>query len=341
MKYPIRDIADIVKGQWQFFRTDDAIEHLLLDSRRLIFPATSLFIALQGPRRDGSRFIEELYRRGVRNFMIEHEVSATGNQARAADDPAMAPMPDANIIVVPDTLRALQTLAAWHRRQFSIPVIGITGSNGKTTVKEWLNQLLAPDYRIVRSPKSYNSQIGVPLSVWQLEPSHELAIFEAGISRRGEMARLEPIIRPTIGIFTNIGEAHSEGFDSLAEKAAEKLKLFEGADVLIYCNDQPETVRAVDAWVKERAGARVPQLFAWGHGPGAAVSIDSVTFPIPFTDDASIENAMHCVAACLWLQVPVEQITARIAMLAPIAMRLELKAGINHCSVIKIGRAHV
>ena len=324
MKYPIRDIADIVKGQWQPFRTDDAIEHLLLDSRRLIFPATSLFIALQGPRRDGSRFIEELYRRGVRNFMIEHEVSATGNQARAADDPAMAPMPDANIIVVPDTLRALQTLAAWHRRQFSIPVIGITGSNGKTTVKEWLNQLLAPDYRIVRSPKSYNSQIGVPLSVWQLEPSHELAIFEAGISKRGEMARLEPIIRPTIGIFTNIGEAHSEGFDSLAEKAAEKLKLFEGADVLIYCNDQPETVRAIAAWNP----ARKPRLAGWSLKELAA------TFILPFTDHASIENAMHCVAACLWLQIPVEKIATRIAMLAPIAMRLELKAGINHCSVI-------
>jgi Alr-MurF fusion protein len=326
MKYPIRDIADIVKGQWQQFRTDDAIEHLLLDSRRLIFPATSLFIALRGPRRDGRRFMEELYRRGVRNFLVE--------EARAAGDPAAAAMPEANIIVVPDTLTALQALAAWRRRQFSIPVIGITGSNGKTTVKEWLNQLLAADYHIVRSPKSYNSQIGVPLSVWQLEPADELAIFEAGISRRGEMVRLEAIIRPTIGIFTNIGEAHSEGFNSLAEKAAEKLKLFEDADVLIYCNDQPETVRAVDAWVKERAGARVPQLFAWGHGPGAAVSIDPVTFPIPFTDDASIENAMHCVAACLWLQIPVEKITARIAMLAPIAMRLELKAGINHCSVI-------
>jgi len=314
MKYPIRDIADIVKGQWLQFSTDDDIEHLLLDSRRLIFPATSLFIALRGPRRDGRRFMEELYRRGVRNFMIEERT-----REGAAGDPAEAAMPDANIIVVPDTLMALQVLAAWHRRQFSIPVIGITGSNGKTTIKEWLNQLLAADYHIVRSPKSYNSQTGVPLSVWQLEPAHQLAIFEAGISRRGEMVRLEAIIRPTIGIFTNIGEAHSEGFDSLAEKAAEKLKLFEGADVLIYCNDQPETVKAVDTWVQGRTGAHIPQLFAWGHTPGAAASIDSFTFPIPFTDEASIENAMHCVAACLWLQIPVEKIAARVAMLAPIA----------------------
>jgi len=368
MKYPIRDIAGIVKGQWQQFRADDDIEHLLLDSRRLIFPATSLFIALRGPRRDGRRFMEELYRRGVRNFLVEkrtregaadipeqsegyeqggpwrsrpNEVLSgssvrelDGDEARAADNPATGAMPDANIIVVPDTLTALQALAAWRRRQFSIPVIGITGSNGKTSVKEWLNQLLAADYHIVRSPKSYNSQTGVPLSVWQLEPAHQLAIFEAGISRRGEMVRLEAIIRPTIGIFTNIGEAHSEGFGSLAEKAAEKLKLFEGADVLIYCNDQPETVNAVDKWVQGRAGAHIPQLFAWGHGPGVAVSIDSFTFPIPFTDEASIENAMHCVAACLWLQVPVGKIAARISTLARIAMRLELKAGINHCSVI-------
>jgi len=263
-------------------------------------------------------------------------------------------MPDANIIVVPDTLMALQALAAWHRRQFSIPVIGITGSNGKTTVKEWLNQLLAADYHIVRSPKSYNSQIGVPLSVWQLEPAHQLAIFEAGISRRGEMVRLEAIIRPTIGIFTNIGEAHSEGFDSLAEKAAEKLKLFEGADVLIYCGDQEETSKAIWKWNEERANIDLHtiEIISWGREYSNLIwvhefeIVDRVTkigfamhsikgqLILPFTDHASIENAMHCVAACLWLQVPVEKIAARIATLAPIAMRLELKAGINHCSVI-------
>ena len=356
MKYPIRDIADIVKGQWQQFRTDDAIEHLLLDSRRLIFPATSLFIALRGPRRDGRRFMEELYRRGVRNFMVESsragavdEASATGNQARAADA-----MPDANIIVVPDTLVALQALAAWRRRQFSIPVIGITGSNGKTTVKEWLNQLLAADYHIVRSPKSYNSQIGVPLSVWQLEPAHELAIFEAGISKRGEMARLEAIIKPTIGIFTNIGEAHSEGFSSLAEKAAEKLQLFEGTDVLVYCGDQEETSKAIWKWNEERENIDLHtiEIISWGREYSNLIwvhefeIVDGVTkigfamhsikgqLILPFTDPASIENAMHCVTACLWLQVPVEKIAARVATLSPIAMRLELKAGINHCSVI-------
>jgi Alr-MurF fusion protein len=343
VKYSIRHIAEIVHGELvqsqggtsdkDAFHGESVVEHLLLDSRRLIFPATSLFIALRGPRRDGSRFIEELYRRGVRNFMVERAdagsesgagVSEGLGSGAGAGDANAAAMPDANVIVVPDTLGALQALAAWHRRQFSIPIIGITGSNGKTTVKEWLNQLLAPDYHIVRSPKSYNSQTGVPLSVWQMEPADELAIFEAGISRRSEMARLAPIIRPTIGIFTNIGAAHSEGFSSLAEKAAEKLTLFEEADVLIYCKDQPDIVKAVAAWNP----ARKPRLAGWSRKELEA------TFKLPFTDSASIENAMHCVAACLWLQIPPEKIALRAATLVPIAMRLELKAGINHCSVI-------
>ena len=192
-------------------------------------------------------------------------------------------MPEANIILVKDSLVALQQLAAWHRKQFSLPVIGITGSNGKTIVKEWLNQLLEDEYHIVRSPKSYNSQTGVPLSVWQLQPVHGLAIFEAGISRRGEMSRLEPMIRPTIGIFTNIGEAHSEGFDSRAEKAAEKLRLFDNVEALIYCADQPETEKAVDAWLQRLIGEdkTYPELWSWGHltyghGIGNAVRIDSL-----------------------------------------------------------------
>jgi alanine racemase len=359
MNYSIRHIAAIVKGEFLSFRGDDRVEHLLLDSRRLIFPATSLFVALKGPQRDGRRFLEELYRRGVRNFVVQDrpggDVVAAGALAAAAG--ALA---DANMIIVPDTLMALQQLAAWHRQQFSIPVIGITGSNGKTIVKEWLNQLLEANYHIVRSPKSYNSQTGVPLSVWQLQPAHELAIFEAGISRRGEMRRLEAIIQPTIGIFTNIGEAHSEGFDSLTEKAAEKLQLFAGAEVLVYCNDQPETVRAVDAWMTGRAGENTPLPFAWGRGLDAAVRIDSIErqdgwttitistgpgagqsggiaagdFSVPFTDEASIENALHCICLLLWLRQPVEQIRTRLQQLAPIAMRLELKSGINHCSII-------
>jgi alanine racemase len=356
MSYTIRHIAGIVKGDFLRFRGDDTIDHLLLDSRRLIFPASSLFFALRGPRRDGRNYLAELYRRGVRNFVVQERGGLPADTGPAADAGSLADaMPDANILFVTDTLVALQQLAAWHRVQFSIPVIAITGSNGKTIVKEWLNQLLEADYHIVRSPKSYNSQTGVPLSVWQLQPAHELAIFETGISRRGEMRRLEAILKPTIGIFTNIGEAHSEGFGSLAEKAAEKLELFAGADVLIYCADQPEAARAVNDWIVKMADHDVedpPLRFGWGHGHDVAVRIDSIekqngwtkitgyfqeqdlSFSIPFTDDASIENAMHCLAACLWLKLPMEKIARRLRQLAPIAMRLELKSGINHCSII-------
>jgi Alr-MurF fusion protein len=344
MNYSSRHISGIVKGEFLQFRGDDTIAHLLLDSRRLIFPASSLFIALKGPRRDGKGFVEELYRRGVRNFMVQDRV-------------VTAAMPDANFILVKDTLAALQQLAAWHRKQFSIPVIGITGSNGKTIVKEWLNELLEADYHIVRSPKSYNSQTGVPLSVWQLQPAHELAIFEAGISRRAEMRKLEDIIQPTIGIFTNIGEAHSEGFSDIAEKAAEKLQLFDRAGVLIFCNDQPETMKAISLWRSQLAAGTTgevasPKFFPWGHGADATlrilsqektvdwttigVSYDGTDFDltIPFTDDASIENALHCVCVLLLLCRPTHQIRLRLQQLSPIAMRLELKSGINHCSII-------
>jgi len=337
MEYSMRYIGQITGGKWLQLASDDSIGQLLLDSRRLIFPATSLFFALKGPRRDGSQFVGELYKRGVRNFVVEG-----GKSSMKIED-----LPDANILVVPDALAALQHLVAVHRSKFSLPVIGITGSNGKTIVKEWLNQLLQANYHIVRSPKSYNSQTGVPLSVWQMEPGHELAIFEAGISKRGEMERLEPIIRPTIGIFTNIGEAHSEGFDSRAEKAAEKLKLFDHAETLIFCGDQPHTVEAIAHWRHQSI-----KLFSWGHSQLDNVCIRStethdgwttigvsheqldLTFSVPFTDHASIENAMHCLSVLLLLKQPAEQIAARMQELSPIAMRLELKNGINHCSII-------
>ena len=337
MEYSMRHIGQITGGQWLQLASDDSIGQLLLDSRRLIFPASSLFFALKGPSRDGGRFVAELYKRGVHNFVVEGGMSSM----------KIEDMPDANILVVPDTLLALQHLAAAHRGKFSLPVIGITGSNGKTIVKEWLNQLLGASYHIVRSPKSYNSQTGVPLSVWQMEPGHELAIFEAGISKRSEMARLEPIIRPTIGIFTNIGEAHSEGFESRAEKAAEKLKLFDHAETLIFCGDQPQTVAAIAHWRHQSV-----KLFSWGHSQLEGVCVRStvthdgwttisvsheqldLTFSVPFTDHASIENAMHCLCVLLLLKQPAEKIAACMAELAPIAMRLELKNGINHCSVI-------
>ncbi|WP_315820211.1 Mur ligase family protein [Paraflavitalea speifideaquila] len=199
MKYYIEDIISIVKGKAQQQHDNALIEHLLTDSRKLIFPFTTLFFAIKGPRRDGHGFLPALYEKGVRSFVVSEEVDASA-------------MPEANIVQVKEVLHALQLLTAHHRKQFSIPVIGITGSNGKTMVKEWLNQLLDEEYAIIRSPRSYNSQIGVPLSVWPMNENHELGIFEAGISQSGEMDKLQKIIQPTIGIFTNIGKRTVKGF---------------------------------------------------------------------------------------------------------------------------------
>src|ERR1051325_6201267 len=199
MIYTVEKICSVVNIEPSQLNHDDEIEQLLLDSRKINSPATSLFFALKGPRRDGHIFIAEAYDKGVRNFVVSEKIDETA-------------YPDANFILVDDTLIALRQLATYHRKQFQIPVIGITGSNGKTIVKEWLYQLLYRDYSIIRSPKSYNFQIGVPLSVWQMNSHHTMALFEAGISQPGEMEKLEAIIQPSIGILTNIGEAHSEAF---------------------------------------------------------------------------------------------------------------------------------
>ncbi|MBS1598950.1 MAG: bifunctional UDP-N-acetylmuramoyl-tripeptide:D-alanyl-D-alanine ligase/alanine racemase [Bacteroidetes bacterium] len=342
MTYSINRIAAILNGHFTQFHHDDAIEHLLLDSRRLIFPDTSLFFALPGPRRDGHLFIEELYQRGVRNFLVYKEIQ-------------IDPFPDANIMLVADTLQSLQQLTAYHRQQFDIPIIGITGSNGKTIVKEWLNQLLEDNYNIVRSPKSYNSQIGVPLSVWQINDKHGLGIFEAGISQKNEMEKLEDIIHPTIGVFTNIGEAHNEGFENRQQKIAEKLQLFKRSEVLIYCKNHKEIDQAVLNFQKDfspKTANKKLELFSWGKSSEATVKISSIkknaedtsvkadynnnsfSFNIAYTDDAAIENIITCVCVLLYLGVPISELQNRLQRLTSIAMRLELKYGINHCSVI-------
>ncbi len=317
------------------------IEYLLPDSRKVLFPATSLFFALKGPRRNGHSFLSEAYDKGVRNFVVSQEAGSN------------LP-PDANIIIVKDTLQALQTLAAWHRKQFSFPVIGITGSNGKTIVKEWLNQLLEEKYAIVRSPKSYNSQTGVPLSVWQMNSQYTLGLFEAGISQGSEMDKLEKIIQPDIGIFTNIGEAHSGGFFNLRQKVKEKLQLFSHAQTLIYCSDYPEINEAVVELVQQlrnQPGDKL-NLFTWSTKTDATFRISSLmkddaftyvtalyketelSFKIPFTDDASLENAITCYCTLLHLGIDNRYIQEHIQKLAPVAMRLEQKRGINNCSII-------
>ena len=329
----LSNIAEILHTTTQNVPDAD-IHWLLTDSRSLSFPSGTLFFALKTARNDGHRYIAELYRQNLRYFVVSEMLEE------------FAAMPDAVFLTVENTLDALQQLAAFHRSRFRVPVIGITGSNGKTMVKEWLYQLLHEDFRIVRSPRSYNSQIGVPLSVWALSDSAELGIFEAGISQTGEMEKLQPIVRPTIGIFTNLGDAHQEGFISLKQKIEEKLKLFTESDALIYCSDN----KLVDISVQQaRLKAR---LFSWGKNPSAVLQVLRVdkselnthitlkynqkefSVHIPFTDEASIENALQCTAAMLYLNIDSKIISARLATLEPVAMRLEVKEGIRNCLII-------
>lgn len=318
------------------------MEHLLLDSRKLLFPATSIFFALSGQRRNGNVFITELYNKGVCAFVVDE------NFAEAE----MLKFPAASFLQVADVLQALHLLTSWHRQQFNIPVIGITGSNGKTIVKEWLYQLLQNDFNIVRSPKSYNSQIGVPLSVWQMNAGNTLGIFEAGISQPGEMQQLAKIIAPTIGVFTSIGEAHGEGFLNIRQKINEKLKLFVNSNVLVYCADDPDMNEALNTFKNNvRAGDEF-QLFSWSKKESATLQIIStetegietavsaqwndvpVNFKIPFTDTASVENAITCCCVLLYLGISVSSIEINMQQLKPVEMRLELKKGINNCSII-------
>jgi len=305
VQYTISDITGIIGADTRLVQ-NTVISHLLLDSRKIIVPAHSLFFALEGFRRDGHDYIPALYRNGVRNFVISHETDYSA-------------YPDANFLRVKDTLGALQQLAAFHRSQFQIPVIGITGSNGKTIVKEWLYQLLQPEHNIVRSPRSYNSQIGVPLSLWLMNEKHTLAIVEAGISRPGEMERLEQMIRPTIGVFTNIGDAHSEGFSSREAKEKEKRILFREATEVPALRVQSVT-RNLQSCLIQAADPKQS---------GETISIE-----IPFIDEASIANAVTCWSVLLFLGYSPAVISERMKGLTPVDMRLELKKGINQCSVI-------
>ena len=324
------------------------IDWLLTDSRSLSFPEETLFFALPAKRNTGANYIPELIARGVRNFVVSEEDFSKEELGMKHEGQGSAEgNVSLNYLVVPSPLKALQRLAEQHRGKFGIPVVGITGSNGKTVVKEWLHQLLGNERRIVRSPRSYNSQIGVPLSVWQMDEDSELAIFEAGISEPGEMRALQNIIKPTIGILTNIGGAHQENFFTLQEKCMEKLTLFKDCDVVIYNGDDEFISNCV---AKSMLSARE---IAWSckdmerplyiskiekKEDGTLISYRYLdmdnSFTLPFIDDASIENSLHCLAACLYLMLPAEQITERMATLEPVAMRLEVKEGKNGCLLI-------
>ena len=329
------EISSVIRPVEAFLRRpDDPILHLLTDSRTLVSPHGTLFFAIPTKRNSGCRYIDGLYQSGVRQFVVPADCDLD--------------LPEANIWRVDDVLAALQRLAAHHRAQFSYPVVGITGSNGKTIVKDWIVQLLSPDRRLVSSPKSYNSQIGVPLSVWQMEAGHEMAVFEAGISETGEMARLQKIIQPTIGIFTNVGQAHDENFLTRQQKVAEKLQLFTHCEVLIYSTDHKD----IHSVLSDIESFRHINRFTWGTSADNAVRLlsatvgdrsttlsiahadDTFSVVIPFVDRASQQNVMHCITLMLYLGYSPADITARCAKLTPVEMRLEMNEGINNCLLI-------
>lgn len=334
MQYTIEQISTILKARHTGMHGKNSISRLLTDSRSLGFPEETLFFAIKTKHGDGHLFIEELYKRGVRSFVVENKYIAPT-------------LPDADFIVVDNSVKALQRLAAYHRKRFEIPVVGITGSDGKTIVKEWLYHLTAANYTVTRSPRSYNSQIGVPLSVWQLDEESTLGIFEAGISQPREMDNLQPIISPTIGIITNISEAHQENFSTMQEKCREKLALFKGCDIIIYNADNPLITGTIShsllpsreiAW-SQKDPERPLFIRAIEKGEnGTTIKYRYLAFEnsyhIPFLDDASIEDSINCLAAALYLMIPAETIAARMAQLEPVAMRLEVKEGKNGCMLI-------
>ena len=337
MNYTIEKITTLI-GARRIGTTDAKIGWLLTDSRSLCFPEETLFFALKTQRNDGHRYIEDLYRRGVRNFVVE-QAEAKRLTSRFAD---------ANFLVVPSPLAALQRLAERHRDEFDIPIVGITGSNGKTMVKEWLSQLLAPSMTVTRSPKSYNSQIGVPLSVWLLNEHSEVALFEAGISEPDEMAALADIIQPTIGVLTSLGSAHQKNFRSMEEKCMEKMQLFHGAKVIAYNSDDDIVSRCVRrsgfkgekiGWSLENNAAPL-YIKKVEHGDNGHSIVfycyqgQEASYELPFFDEASLQCSYACAAVALYLGLTSDELATRMAQLEPVAMRLEVKEGQHGCVLI-------
>lgn len=334
MEYTIEKITALI-GARRLGTAEATISWLLTDSRSLCFPESTLFFALRSERNDGHKYIPELYNRGVRNFVV----SSTPQNA--------ADYADANFLKVTDVLSALQRLAERHRDEFDIPVVGITGSNGKTMVKEWLYQLLSPSMTVTRSPRSYNSQIGVPLSVWLLNENTQVALLEAGISEVGEMDALQDIIQPTIGVLTSLGAPHQENFRSLEEKCMEKLMLFKNTSFIAYNTDDAVVSRCV-----RRSSFKASKIGWSRENPSEALYIKNVSsgtdattilyvykgkeasYRLPFIDEASVECSFACAAIALHLGITAEQLDERMATLDPVAMRLEVKEGIHGCTLI-------
>ena len=331
MKYSIEKVTTLI-GARRYGNTEAQVSWLLTDSRSLCFPEETLFFALKTQRNDGHRYIQDLYNRGVRQFVVEQVPEHFDSL-----------YPEANFLRVPHTLAALQRLAERHRDEFDVPIVGITGSNGKTMVKEWLYQLLLPSQRIVRSPRSYNSQIGVPLSVWLLNEQTEVGIFEAGISQPGEMMALRDIIQPTIGVLTSLGAAHQENFRSMEEKCMEKLELMHNTQAMVYCCDNDIVSRCI------RRMNYKGEKISWSTcDEQASLFVKSVEnshityiwqgeencYTIPFIDEASIENSITCAAVALHLGLTPAELAERMPKLEPVAMRLEVKEGQRGCVLI-------
>ena len=337
MKYSIEKVTTLI-GARRYGNSEGQVSWLLTDSRSLCFPEETLFFSLKTQRNDGHRYIQDLYNRGVRQFVVEQ-----------VPEHYETLYPEANFLRVPHTLAALQRLAERHRDEFDLPIVGITGSNGKTMVKEWLYQLLLPSQRIVRSPRSYNSQIGVPLSVWLLNEQTEVGIFEAGISQPGEMMALRDIIQPTIGVLTTLGAAHQENFRSMEEKCMEKLELMHDTEAMVYCSDNDIVSRCIRrmsykgekiSWstCDEQASLFVKSTKPSKNRLSTTITYiwkeEENTFEIPFIDEASIENSITCAAVALKLGLTPGELADRMPKLEPVAMRLEVKEGQRGCILI-------
>ncbi len=330
-------LPDICQGKMLQLAADASLSYLLIDSRKLVVSPGAVFFALRGQQHDGHQYLQEAYKGGIRCFVVEEipDNKASGND-----------MPEANIYQAENSLLALQQLAGWHRRQYQLPVIAITGSNGKTIVKEWLSTLLAAQEEVVRSPKSYNSQTGVPLSVWQINENHTIGVFEAGISQRGEMQQLQQVLQPTYGIFTNIGPAHDRGFSTREEKVWEKAQLFATTDTIVYCRDHALIHECLQELYPDK------QLVGWSQAQAEGswwvevihrqkdtllhlhVEEQQHSYRIPFRDSASIENCLHCLFFLQGKGYAYAQLQQQLSQLALPAMRLELKQGVNGSYII-------
>ena len=345
MNYTIEKITTLI-GARRYGNEEMTVRYLLTDSRSLCFPEETLFFAIKTERNDGHKYIADLYGRGVRNFVVEQMPDNWQNN-----------YPDVNFLKVVGTREALQRLAERHRDEFDVPIVGITGSNGKTVVKEWLYQILRPTYHITRSPRSYNSQIGVPLSVWLLDENTQLGVFEAGISKPGEMAALRSIIQPTIGVLTNLGAAHQENFATMEAKCKEKLVLFHDTKAVIYCMDDETTTRCISQYAykgdslswsvknpkavfyvkeikTEETSSRVHYIYNGPKKDERGEKREEGEYCIPFIDEASIQNSITCACLALYIGLSADLLKQRMERLVPVAMRLEVKEGQRGCTLI-------